>query len=93
MRVHTDDLISVTDAAKVGVSRLVSDAEDGMVRVILRNSRPVAVILSLERFEELVGERIAPREPSKRLLLRRITQLGREMGGYDSAAYKEVPKR
>ena len=54
--IDTKDLISVSDANKLGVSALVKAAEDGEQRILMRNSKPVAAVVSidaLERSEEL----------------------------------------
>jgi hypothetical protein len=47
------DFISVSDASKLGVSGLVQDAEQGRNRNILRDDKPVAVVMSMKRFERL----------------------------------------
>jgi prevent-host-death family protein len=54
--VNTKELISISDAGKVGISALVKAAEQGEQRVLMRNSKPVAAVVSidmLERAEEL----------------------------------------
>ena len=51
--VDTSDLISVSDAAKLGVSGLVRAAEEGHGHVLLRNNKPVAAVVSIERLEQL----------------------------------------
>jgi prevent-host-death family protein len=54
--VDTKELISISDASKVGISALVKAAEDGEQRFLMRNSKPVAAVVSidaLERAEEL----------------------------------------
>lgn len=54
--VDTKELISISDASKVGISALVKAAEDGEQRVLMRNSKPVAAVVGidvLERAEEL----------------------------------------
>jgi prevent-host-death family protein len=51
--VETDDLISISDANRLGVSALIREAEEGRQRLVLRNNRPVAVVMSVERFEQL----------------------------------------
>ena len=51
--VDTAELISISDAAKLGVSGLVRDAEAGHERVLLRNNKPVAAIVSMDRLEQL----------------------------------------
>ena len=49
--VETEDLISISDANKLGVSGLVREAEEGHDRIVLRNNKAVAVVMSVERFE------------------------------------------
>ena len=51
--VDTADLISITDASKLGVSALVRAAEEGHEQVVLRNNKPVAAVVSIERLEQL----------------------------------------
>ena len=51
-RVDTAGMLSVSDAAKLGVSRLVRDAEEGQEHVLLRNNRPVAAVVSIRRLDE-----------------------------------------
>ena len=51
--VQTEDLISISEASKLGVSALVRDAEVGHDRIVLRNNKAVAVVMSMERFERL----------------------------------------
>ena len=51
--VDTDDLMSISDANKLGISGLVRDAEQGHERVLLRNNSPVAAVVSMKRLEQL----------------------------------------
>jgi antitoxin (DNA-binding transcriptional repressor) of toxin-antitoxin stability system len=54
--VDTKELISVSDAGKVGLSALVKAAERGEQRVLMRNNKPIAAVVGidvLERTEEL----------------------------------------
>ncbi len=51
--IETEDLISITDASKIGLSALVREAEEGHDRVLVRNNRAVAVMMSMDRFERL----------------------------------------
>lgn len=54
--VDTSQLISISDAGKLGISALVKAAEQGEQRVLMRNSTPVAALVgieALERTEEL----------------------------------------
>src|SRR5436309_4639127 len=48
-----DDFISVTDASRRGLSALVRDVEAGQQRILMRNNRPVAAVISIERLERL----------------------------------------
>jgi prevent-host-death family protein len=55
-KVDTKDLISVSEANKIGISGLVKAAEQGGQRVVIRNGKPVAAVVSidaLQRAEEL----------------------------------------
>jgi prevent-host-death family protein len=52
-RVDTTELLSISDASKIGLSSLVRDAEQGHERVLLRNNRPVAAVVSMARLEQL----------------------------------------
>lgn len=52
-KVDIRDLISITEASTRGLSRLVRDAESGQTPILLRNNRPVAAVVSIERLEEL----------------------------------------
>lgn len=66
MKFDTRDLISVSDASKRGVSALISEAEDGRSRVVLRNNKPVAAVVSMESIERL--SRLDELEDDLRLL-------------------------
>jgi hypothetical protein len=66
MRVDTNDLISVTEASAQGVSKLVSDAEQGRPRVFLRNNKPVAMMVDMATAERV--ERLDELEDDLRLL-------------------------
>lgn len=52
-RLNTADLISISEANKIGVSGLVREAEAGHEKVVLRNNKPVAAVVSIRRLEEL----------------------------------------
>lgn len=55
-KVDTKDLISVSEANRIGISALVKAAEEGEQRVVIRNGKPVAAVVSidaLQRAEEL----------------------------------------
>ena len=51
--IDTADLISISDASKLGVSGLVREAEAGHERVVLRNNKPVAAVVSIGRLTQL----------------------------------------
>lgn len=52
-RCLTDDLISVSQASKLGLSRLLTDAEHGHDRIVLKNNRPVAAVVNMDRLAEM----------------------------------------
>ena len=66
MKVDTRDLISVSEANTRGVSKLISDAEDGRPQVVLRNSKAVAAIVDIHTMERL--QRLDDLEDDLRLL-------------------------
>jgi prevent-host-death family protein len=54
--INTQDLISISDANRLGISTLVKAAEAGEQRVLIRNGKPVAAVVgidALQRAEEL----------------------------------------
>jgi prevent-host-death family protein len=51
--VDTDNLISISEANRLGVSGLVREAEEGRDQVVLRNNKPVAAVVGMHRLEEL----------------------------------------
>lgn len=51
--IGTENLISITEASKLGLSALAREAEQGNDRVLVRNNKAVAVMMSVERFEQL----------------------------------------
>jgi len=51
--IDTDDLISVSQASKIGLSKLLNDAANGHDRVVLKNNRPVAAVVNMDRLTEL----------------------------------------
>ncbi|MGH2531685.1 MAG: type II toxin-antitoxin system Phd/YefM family antitoxin [Thermomicrobiales bacterium] len=53
VHVDTADLISISEANKLGISGLVREAEAGREQIVLRNNRPVAAVVSIERLEQL----------------------------------------
>jgi prevent-host-death family protein len=53
VRVDTTDLRPIAEANRLGVSGLVREAEQGHEQVLLRNNKPVAAMVSMERLEQL----------------------------------------
>jgi prevent-host-death family protein len=53
MKINTEDLISVTEASRQGVSKLVSEASAGRDLVLIRNNKPAAAIVGIEKLERL----------------------------------------
>jgi prevent-host-death family protein len=51
--IDTTELISVSDASKKGLSGLVKDAEEGHEHVVLRNNKPVAAVVGIQRLEQI----------------------------------------
>ena len=62
--IDTADLLSISDASKLGVSGLVREAEAGHEQVLLRNNKPVAAIVGIRRLEQLQQLQEDPRDLS-----------------------------
>ncbi len=52
-RVDTEDLVSVTEIGSRGVSHFVTQAASGRDIVVLRNNKPAAMLISVERYEQM----------------------------------------
>lgn len=66
MNISSDEMLSVTDAGKRGMSSLVNAASEGHRFVVMRNNKPAAVITDVETVERL--DRIDDIEEDLRLL-------------------------
>lgn len=66
MNIDTRDLISITEASTKGVSRLVTDAENGRPQVLMRNSKAVAAVVNMDSMDRL--QRLDELEDDLRLL-------------------------
>ena len=53
MPIEAAELISIAEADKLGVSALVREAEAGHEHVVLRNNKPVAAVVSMQRLEQM----------------------------------------
>jgi hypothetical protein len=53
MLVDTGSLLSISEANARGVSRLAGEAESGHDTVLLRNSKPIAAVVGMERMARL----------------------------------------
>jgi prevent-host-death family protein len=88
MKIDTSELISVTEAGREGISKLVNAASEGKRFVILRQSRPAAAIVDIETMERL--QRIDELEDDLRLvaiaLVRTLTDSGERYDLDDVAA-------
>lgn len=88
MKIDTNDLISVTEANSKGVSRLITEASQGRDIVVIRNNKPAAAIISMEKLERL--RRIEEWEDDIKLLalavIRSATDTGQRVELADAAA-------
>lgn len=53
MNTDTDDLISIGKISSEGLSRIVTEAEGGRRKVILRHNKPVAAIVDIATMNKL----------------------------------------
>ncbi|GAB2939039.1 type II toxin-antitoxin system prevent-host-death family antitoxin [Nonomuraea fastidiosa] len=72
---HDATELSVTEAAKRGVARLVADAEHGTDLVVTRRHQPVAAVVSIRRLNEL-EEAAADLRDLALVLARSVTDTG-----------------
>lgn len=66
MNIDTEDLISITEANTRGMSRIVTDAENGRAQVLIRNNKPVAAIVDIDTMRRI--RRVEEMEDDLRLL-------------------------
>lgn len=78
MNTDTNDLISITDIGRVGVSSIINEAADGRNRVVLRNNRPVAAIVGIAAMQRL--QDIDEREEELRLLALAVARTATDTG-------------
>lgn len=88
MKIDFNDLISVSDASKQGVSKLVNEASEGRDLVVLRNNKPTAAIVGIEKLERLMA--VEEAEEDLRLFaiaaVRAATDTGERVSFEDAAA-------
>lgn len=53
-RIAFDSTLSVTDAGKRGLSRIVADAEAGAAVVVERRGKPAAVVVGMKRIQSIL---------------------------------------
>lgn len=78
MNIDTRDMISVSEASARGVSKLVTDAENGRPQVLLRNSKAVAVVVNIDCMDRL--QRIDELEDDLRLLSIALVRVAADSG-------------
>jgi PHD/YefM family antitoxin component YafN of YafNO toxin-antitoxin module len=66
MKIDTNDMISVTDAGKGGISKLITAASEGRQFVVIRNNQPAAAIVDIKTMERL--QKLEELEDDLRLL-------------------------
>ncbi|MDQ2709865.1 MAG: type II toxin-antitoxin system Phd/YefM family antitoxin [Actinomycetota bacterium] len=78
MKADTRDMISIGDVRDRGVSRLVSDAENGRPQVLLRHNKAVAAIVDIETMDRL--QRLDELEADLRLLSIALVRVAADSG-------------
>ncbi|MGH3544591.1 MAG: hypothetical protein ACRDPW_01460 [Mycobacteriales bacterium] len=79
MNVNTNDLISVSEASQLGVSKLISNASEGRAQVVIKNNKVVAAVIGTAAMEQL--QKLDELEADLRILsialARTVTDSGR----------------
>ncbi len=78
MKFDTDDLVSISDVSKVGLSNLVSEAESGRTKVILRHNKPVAALVDIPTMNKL--QELAEREEELRDFAAALARVAADRG-------------
>lgn len=81
--INTKELMSISDANKAGISALVKAVEKGEKRVLMRNSKPVAAVLSIDELER--AEEREERLLDVSLALTRLLTAGERRHSLDEA--------
>ncbi|PSK99478.1 prevent-host-death family protein [Murinocardiopsis flavida] len=68
--------VSVTEASRLGVARLVADAEQGTDQIVTRRNQPVAAVVGIRRLGEL-EEATADLRDLALVLARSVSDSGR----------------
>jgi prevent-host-death family protein len=53
MNIDTNDMISVSEVSRIGVSKLVNEASEGREFVLIKNNKPAAALVGIEKLERL----------------------------------------
>lgn len=84
--IDTDHLLPISEAASRGISRLAADAESGHDYVLLRNSRPVAAVIGMDKLERL--QTLEEMEENLRLMVLAIARFVTDAG--DRVSFNDV---
>ncbi|TAK31349.1 MAG: type II toxin-antitoxin system Phd/YefM family antitoxin [Chloroflexota bacterium] len=52
-RIDTANLVSISEASKRGILKLANDAAGGHEQILMRNNKPVAAVVGMDRLNEL----------------------------------------
>lgn len=87
MKVDTNDLISVTEASNKGISKLVNEANEGRDLVLLKNNKPAAAIVGIDKLARL--QSVEDAEEDLQLfaiaVVRAVTDTGKRVSLEDAA--------
>lgn len=73
-----DQTISVTEASRMGVSRLVSDAATGHTRIVMCRNEPTAVVTSMDEYDRYM--RLEEMEQDIRLFALAVVRMATDSG-------------
>ena len=76
MNIDTNDMISISEVSKHGVSKLVNEASEGREFILIKNNKPAAALVGIDKLERL--QRV---EEDVKLLTMAIVRAATDTGG------------
>jgi prevent-host-death family protein len=53
VHIDTNDMISISEVSKQGISKLVNEASEGREFILIKNNKPAAALVGIDKLERL----------------------------------------